>query len=54
MNVIAGTESLERKRFVLDVLMDGYDNYKNAMEVLEGVFEEMSYEDELEIEEVFY
>lgn len=54
MNIIAGTESLERKRFVLDVLMDGYDNYKNAMEVLEGVFEEMSYEDELEIEEVFY
>lgn len=54
MNIIAGTESLERKRFVLDVLMDGYDNYENAMEVLEGVFEEMSYEDELEIEEVFY
>lgn len=54
IEVMSGGDVSVRKKFVLDALMDGYENYEESLEILEGVLEEMEYEDELEIEEVYY
>lgn len=54
IDIMAGADTSTRKEFVLDILMDGIENYEEALEILEGVYEEMEYEDSLEVEEVHY
>ena len=54
IEVMSGADVSVRKQFVLDALMDGYENYEDSVEILNGILEEMEYEDELEIEEVYY
>lgn len=54
IEVMSGADVSVRKQFVLDALMDGYENYEDSVEVLNGILEEMEFEDELEIEEVYY
>ena len=54
ISVIAGADTSIRKEFVLDALLEGYDNYEDAIDVLKGVYEEMDYEENLEIEEIHY
>lgn len=54
IEVMSGTDVSVRKQFVLDALMDGYENYEDSVEILNGILEEMEFEDELEIEEVYY
>lgn len=54
IEVMSGADVSVRKQFVLDALMDGYENYEDSVEILNGILEEMEFEDELEIEEVYY
>ena len=54
IEVMSGTDVSVRKQFVLDALMDGYENYEDSVEILNGILKEMEFEDELEIEEVYY
>jgi len=54
IEVMSGADVSVRKQFVLDALMDGYENYEDSIEILNGILEEMEFEDELEIEEVYY
>lgn len=54
IEVMSGVETTARKQFVLDALMDGYENYEYAMEALNEVLEEIDYEDNLEVKEVYY
>lgn len=54
IEVMSGADVSVRKQFVLDALMDGYENYEDSVEILNGILKEMEFEDELEIEEVYY
>lgn len=54
ITIMSGTDASIRKEAVLDILMDGYENYDEALEILKGVYEEMEYEDSLEVKEVLY
>ena len=54
IEVMSGSDSSIRKRFVMDALMDGYENYEDALGALHEVLEAMDYEEELEIEEIYY
>ena len=54
IEVMSGADVSVRKQFLLDALMDGYENYEDSVEILNGILKEMEFEDELEIEEVYY
>jgi hypothetical protein len=52
IEIMSGSDASIRKQFVLEALMDG--DYDDSLEALNEVLKEMEFEDELEIEEIYY
>lgn len=52
IEIMSGSDASIRKQFVLEALMDG--DYEDSLEALNEVLKEMEFENELEIEEIYY